>query len=167
LTIDKDETISVIDKSWDIESQRANIIKELRMKGCRITAQRKLIIEIILENKCSCCKEIYYEVRKKDPNVGIATVYRMIRTLEDIGAVSRHQVYQIVCDAVLNGGKVYFADDNGNEVEVEPGAWYEAMIKQLISEGYIKGEDITVNIRKRGNHCDNDKLESDVCSCWK
>ncbi len=71
------------------------IISRLRERGFRITKQRKLIISAILENDCSCCKEIYYQVREKDQTVGIATVYRMIKTLEEAGVIDRRNMYRI------------------------------------------------------------------------
>ncbi len=71
------------------------IISRLKEQGFRITRQRKLIISAILEHDCSCCKEIYYQVREKDPTVGIATVYRMIKTLEEAGVIDRRNMYRI------------------------------------------------------------------------
>lgn len=68
------------------------ILGRLRERGYRITKQRKLIISTILENDCSCCKEIYYQVREKDQTVGIATVYRMIKTLEEPESLSQKYV---------------------------------------------------------------------------
>ena len=61
------------------------VISLLKDKGFRITKQRKLIIEIILNNDGASCKEIYHKVVSKDNTVGAATVYRMIRLLEDVG----------------------------------------------------------------------------------
>ena len=43
--------------------------------------QRQLILDIILEEECSCCKEIYYKVQEKDRNIGPATIYRMVNML--------------------------------------------------------------------------------------
>lgn len=71
------------------------IISRLKEQGFRITKQRKLIIRVILEHDCSCCKEIYYQVREKDQTVGIATVYRMIKTLEEAGLIDRRNLYRI------------------------------------------------------------------------
>ena len=61
------------------------VISILKDKGFRITKQRKLIIDIILNSDGASCKEIYHKVVAKDDTVGSATVYRMIRLLEDIG----------------------------------------------------------------------------------
>ncbi len=71
------------------------ILEELRKQGCRITKQRRLIIDIILNNECSSCKELHWKVIQKDPSVGIATVYRMIKTMEDIGAINRRNLYRV------------------------------------------------------------------------
>ena len=56
--------------------QRSAIVDRLRREGCRITKQRKIILDIILQEECTCCKEIYFLASKKDPNIGMATVYR-------------------------------------------------------------------------------------------
>lgn len=81
-------------EEWKHMSQEM-ILGRLREQGFRITRQRKLIISTILENDCSCCKEIYYQVREKDQTVGIATVYRMIKTLEEAGVIDRRNMYRI------------------------------------------------------------------------
>lgn len=44
-----------------------------------------------------CCKEIYYRASALDPKIGVATVYRMVNTLESIGAISRKNMYRVAC----------------------------------------------------------------------
>lgn len=70
-----------------------DMIQELRSRGKRITKQRRLMVEVIAQKKSADFKEIYYEIAKKDSNIGQATVYRMLLTLEEIGAVHRVQGY--------------------------------------------------------------------------
>ena len=60
------------------------VISLLQEKGFRITKQRKLIIQTILDSDGSSCKEIYHNVIARDSSIGTATVYRMIRLLEDV-----------------------------------------------------------------------------------
>ena len=67
--------------------QREMIIQKLKESGCRITKQRLMLLDIILEEDCSCCKEIYFKASKVDPKIGVATVYRMVNAMEDIGAI--------------------------------------------------------------------------------
>lgn len=80
--------------------QKEIIVQRLRENGCRITRQRKMLLDIILQEECSCCKEIYYRALKEDAGIGAATVYRMINTLEDIGALSRRNMYRVSCGDV-------------------------------------------------------------------
>lgn len=58
--------------------QKQQILKMLRENGYRITKQRQALLDIILENECSSCKEIYYKAIEKDYGIGTATVYRML-----------------------------------------------------------------------------------------
>lgn len=75
--------------------QKELILQKLRERGCRITKQRLLLLDIILGEECSSCKEIYYSAVKLDDTIGSATVYRMVNTLEEIGAISRKNMYKI------------------------------------------------------------------------
>ncbi len=78
--------------------KKEQIIEELRKRGKRITGQRRILIEVILEDRWSCCKEIYYEAAKRDPSIGLATVYRMVAVLEEIGVLKRSFVYSLLTE---------------------------------------------------------------------
>lgn len=71
------------------------MIQELKNRGKRITKQRKIMVEVIASKKAGDFKETYYEISKKDPTIGQATVYRMLLTLEEIGAIQRVQGYVV------------------------------------------------------------------------
>ena len=77
--------------------QKDAILNRLRQRGCRITKQRMVLLDIILDGDCSSCKEIYYKASKIDPSIGSATVYRMINMLEEIGAINRRNMYRVSC----------------------------------------------------------------------
>ncbi|MDD3222440.1 MAG: transcriptional repressor [Clostridia bacterium] len=72
-----------------------DMIQELRNRGKRITKQRKIMVDVIAAKRTGDFKEIYYEISKKDPAIGQATVYRMLLTLEEIGAIQRIQGYVV------------------------------------------------------------------------
>ena len=59
--------------SAEQQEQKQIIIERLKEDGCRITKQRLMLLDIILEDECSSCKEIYYRASKKDPSIGTAT----------------------------------------------------------------------------------------------
>ena len=96
----EDEMETEVNSCRDQQYQRSNmqrsaIMNRLRQAGCRITKQRKIILYIILQEECTCCKEIYFLASKRDPNIGMATIYRMINLLEEIGALKRKRAYRI------------------------------------------------------------------------
>jgi len=78
-----------------VAEHKEKIINKLKSNGCRITKQRLQILDVILENQCMSCKEIFYRASALDSGIGIATVYRMVNALEDIGVLSRRIVYDI------------------------------------------------------------------------
>lgn len=96
----EDEMETEVNSCRDQQYQRSNmqrsaIMNRLRQAGCRITKQRKIILDIILQEECTCCKEIYFLASKRGPNIGMATIYRMINLLEEIGALKRKRAYRI------------------------------------------------------------------------
>ncbi|MBO5093044.1 MAG: transcriptional repressor [Lachnospiraceae bacterium] len=78
--------------------RREMVLQRLKEQGCRITKQRRILLDIILEENCSCCKEIYYKASRIDSSIGAATVYRMVNLLEEAGAISRRNMYRVACD---------------------------------------------------------------------
>ena len=83
--------------TFDGYMTKDEILKRLKENGLRLTEQRKLIIDIITEEEYSCCKEVYFLAHKKDSSIGIDTVYRMINTLEEIGALNRKNLSMAPC----------------------------------------------------------------------
>ena len=59
--------------------------RRIKKSGKRITKQRQVIFDVILDREWINCKEVYYEAVKVDPSIGLSTVYRTMRTLEEIG----------------------------------------------------------------------------------
>ena len=60
-------------------SRKDEIIERLKENGCRITRQRRILIDIILENDCASCKEIFYKASQEDKKIGDArSSWRMI-----------------------------------------------------------------------------------------
>lgn len=124
--------------------QRDIIIEKLKEQGCRITKQRLMLLDIILEEKCSCCKEIYYKAAKKDSKIGAATVYRMVNTLEEIGAINRKNMYRIDCGENCNMAEsctIKFDDDT--IMELPANKWNQIVQTGLSACGYIHGKKVT------------------------
>lgn len=150
--------------------KREIIIEQLRKKKFRITEQRRLLIDIILEDECSSCKEIYYKAVKKDSTVGIATVYRMIKTLEDLNVINRKNLYQIEYDKlnIEQDNKVLYVDEKSDKMtEIPKGIWFEELKQVLKSQGIDDLEHIQIIIKNKNKdeeeNCDDRLYNS--CRC--
>lgn len=123
--------------------QREYILAKLRERGLRITNQRQLIIDCILENEFSCCKEIYCQICKIDPSIGIATVYRMINTLEEIGEINRKNMYHVCFEdepATVHSCMVQF--DDQTQVNLSSDEWNRIVKAGLKSCGYLDNRNV-------------------------
>lgn len=124
--------------------QKDFIIEKLKERGLRITKQRMLLLDVILKNECTSCKEIYYRVSKLDEHIGPATVYRMVNVLEEIGAIDRKNMYKMFDQFTETDRKecVIEFDDN-SVVEFSADKWKKVVQKGLLSYGYdVSGKKI-------------------------
>lgn len=128
------------------------IIETLRKAGLRITSQRRLLISIILQNECSSCKEIYYEAIKRDPNVGIATVYRMVKTLEDYELINRKNIYDISYENLRlskANDVVFVKKDKQHVISLDKEDWFRMMERRLHELGITdRNSNYTVVIKE-------------------
>lgn len=106
------------------------ILKEnLKKKGYKLTPQRRAIVDTIIQNdgKHLTAEEIYDEVKKICPEIGLATVYRTILLLEEMSVIYKldlgdgcsryelahahenHRHHHLVCN---NCGKVFEVEDD-------------------------------------------------------
>ena len=123
--------------------QKESVLKTLKDKGCRITNQRKVLLDVILDEECTSCKEIYYKAVEIDPNIGAATVYRMVNLLEDIGAISRRNIYKISCnlDCVKDNACTIELDDN-MVYHLSRAEWNSVIMKGLKACGYLDNQKV-------------------------
>ena len=65
------------------------IQKKLQEEGFKLTLQRQATVEILLEhlNELLTAEEIYMFVKQKYPDIGLATVYRTLEILTDLGII--------------------------------------------------------------------------------
>lgn len=128
--------------------QREMILEKLRERGCRITRQRLNLIDVILENECSSCKEIFYKAQEQDDRVGVATVYRMINLLEEIGAINRKNMYRVeygensLLDTAAQESACTIELDDGTVHRLSANHWNQVLRTGLEAYGYLKSQDI-------------------------
>jgi Fe2+ or Zn2+ uptake regulation protein len=69
--------------------------RALRSAGRRLTPQRRLILQVLEEsNGHPDADALYDQVKTRDPNVSLATVYRTLAVLREIGLVEEHRLGQ-------------------------------------------------------------------------
>ncbi len=67
----------------------------LRSAGRRLTAQRRLILQVLEESTGHLDADALYDrVKARDPDVSLATVYRTLALLREIGLVEEHRLGQ-------------------------------------------------------------------------
>ncbi|MBR1443495.1 MAG: transcriptional repressor [Firmicutes bacterium] len=113
------------------------IIERLKEKGYRITKQRLAVIDTILETECSSCKDIYYNAAKINDKIGTATVYRMVNTLEEIGAINRKNMYKVECEDKRESVCTVIFEDN-TKCDLSSKMWYTVIKEGLAACGYNK-----------------------------
>lgn len=124
--------------------QKEMVIQKLRERGCRITKQRQMLLDVILQENCASCKEIYYKAITMDSGIGAATVYRMVNLLEDIGAISRKNMYKISCCVDCdkeNACMIEFEDNTFCQLSAQN--WYQVISEGLKVCGYENEKRIT------------------------
>ena len=130
------------DKLHRTEMQKELVIQKLREQGCRITKQRQILLNVILQEECTSCKEIYYKAASIDPGIGAATVYRMVNLLEQIGAISRVNLYEVNCESGTKQEEhVIELDDSSVRVLTEP-EWMRVIERGLRACGYIDRQNV-------------------------
>ena len=135
------------------QMQKEIIIQKLKDRGGRVTKQRLMLLDIILEDECSCCKEIYYKAAGKNEKIGLATVYRMVNTLEEIGAISRKNMYKVVCDDEGDLMDVYKVEfDDGTITQLSAKDWYQVVRAGLKEYGYLQDKELH-SVRARTCDC--------------
>lgn len=120
-----------------IAQEKDKILELFRRKGMRVTKQRRLILDIVFEHECTCCKEIYYQASKKDKSIGIATVYRMVNALTDLGVFRVNVPYQL-SDAALDrcGAGCCVILKNQSVIELDSEECQRALEDALCKKGY-------------------------------
>ncbi len=126
-----------------LEELKSEICRKLREKGCRITKQREVMLDVILRGDCTSCKEIYQDAVRLDPSIGFATVYRLVNLLEDMGVINSRNRFLIAGSGqVKEGGNstVFLSDHTARTLEW--GEWTEVVREGLRAKGLIRDQKV-------------------------
>jgi len=108
---------------------RISVIEDrLKEKDLKLTPQRRVVLDVLLDNQSKhlSAEEVFEFVRKKFPDIGLATVYRTLQLFDDFDVIKkldfndgcyryeliedqRHQHHHLIC---IKCGKIYEFDDD-------------------------------------------------------
>jgi Fe2+ or Zn2+ uptake regulation protein len=72
---------------------KSNSMATIRSHGRRLTRQRRLVLEILEESREHLDAETLYERAKaRDPDIGLATIYRSLALFKEAGLVQEDQL---------------------------------------------------------------------------
>jgi Fur family ferric uptake transcriptional regulator len=65
----------------------------LRDSGRRLTRQRQLVLDVLTESEQHLDAEgVHDQAKARDPNISLATVYRTLSLLKEVGLVEEHRL---------------------------------------------------------------------------
>lgn len=108
-------------------TQIENLKEQLKVKGYKLTPQRRAVVNIVLENKGNhlTAEEMYDLVKKDCPEIGLATIYRTVQLLEEIGILCKINLddgcnrYELLDDEEMHHHHHLICRKCGKVVEVE------------------------------------------------
>jgi len=141
-----------------LNSLISDLKDQLKRKGYKLTTQRRVILDTIIENidKHLSIEDIFEQVKKKYPEIGLATVYRTVQLFEQLGIIyklnfddgrSRYELYQnkedhqhhhLIC---LKCGSIYEVEEDlleDLEKRIEESKDFEIVDHNVRFFGYCK-----------------------------
>ena len=99
----------------------------LKEKGYKLTPQRRAIVDMIIRNEGShlTTEELYDLVKEECPEIGLATVYRTVQLLEEMGVVCKLDLndgcsrYELIHDHENHQHHHLICNNCGKVIEVE------------------------------------------------
>lgn len=93
-----------------MDDKKSQICKSLRARGFRITPQREMIIDIVIENNNHITPEdIHTRLARLTQAINLTTVYRTLDFLFEEGLIQR---------TVLRGITIYTANEHGKHLHL-------------------------------------------------
>lgn len=114
----------------------AGLIDELSARGYKNTPQRRIILQVLAESsRHLSAEEIAKQVKKVEAGISVATVYRNIKLMVELGLVSKLDLHDGPARYELNQGHnhhlVCLGCGNAIKLDVCP---MQGEIKKLIEE---------------------------------
>lgn len=71
----------------------SRLVAALRDSGKRLTRQRQLVLDVLAKSEQHLDAEgVHDQAKARDPNISLATVYRTLSLLKEVGLVEEHRL---------------------------------------------------------------------------
>jgi Fur family ferric uptake transcriptional regulator len=139
----------------DMIPSKMNYFQEsLKNKGYKVTAQRQAILNVIAENagKHLSAEEIYELVKKKKPEIGLATVYRTLLVMAELRIViqpdrrNEFNKYELNNNAGNFGNPHLICMKCGNVMGIDEGLLGEDCAAKILMKYYFEVKDAQLKI---------------------
>jgi len=78
----------------EINTRMTAMVDALHAAGKRVTAERRLLLRIILNNSHLDANQIYVQAKQEDPKLNLSTVYRTVKVFSELGLVDTSDLGQ-------------------------------------------------------------------------
>ena len=151
-----------------------NIEEVIKKKGYRLTDPRRAVFEAITERPevYLSADDIHEFAKKKEKNIGLATVYRTLALLEEVGAVNRLEIknefskYQLNSAADSQRWIHLVCTDCGKVIDTFPNERFDSFLDNLSKEYSFHAEDAGMCIYGLCREC-AEKGEKNGAGEWK
>lgn len=138
----------------------------LKEKGYKLTPQRRFILDVVLQHGHHHLNidEIYTEVKKDYPEIGIATIYRTVQLLEDVGILSKQYFddgcyrYELAEDTKGHNHHHLICNSCGTVIEIKDN-YFETLEKYIEKEKKFKITNHNVTFYGLCQNCRKDGSE--------
>lgn len=145
----------------------SQIVKKLKEKGCRITPQRKIIIELLVnqQHKLLTADTLIKEARAVNDAINATTIYRNLEALENAQLlyVQKNEegtnLYKLICRAEHHHHIICKDCGRMEAIDYCP---IVPQLKAMVADQGFTLEDHTLELYGHCNRCTHDSTASDT-----
>ncbi len=81
------------DKGKEMSEPKNHLRDAFQAAGRRLTSQRRIVLRVLEENEGHLeAEEVYIQAKARAPTISLATVYRTLAVLKEMGLVEEHRL---------------------------------------------------------------------------
>ncbi len=126
---------------FQVNEAKSRCLEMLKNAHVRMSKQRIYLVDLLFSGSYTCVKDLFYEAQSQNPELGISTVYRFLKVLEDIGAISNNHGFDMNKCQNCDFKVVTVKDSGGKEIRGHELDLSELLRLGLIVKGVINSNE--------------------------